>query len=520
MTSSIQTIALSRLRISETGAQAERRKRFDKAAIDELAESIKTIGLLQPIVARQVNGHFEIVAGERRYLAAKVAGIAEISVNVRELTDQQVLEVQLIENLQREGLHELVEAEGYEALMKQHGYTVDDLVAKVGKSRAYIYARLKLTALGPAARQAFFDGKLSASCALLVARIPDPALQRKACGEVINGRYDGPMSYRQAADHIQRTYMLKLGGGGFPTGDASLVPAAGACGACPKRTGNQPELFGDVKGGDVCTDPPCYQAKRQAWAIRQLEEARAQGRTVIEGKQAAKIAPHGAHNLAGGYVGLDEHCYQDDKGRTYRQILGKGAETTLLQVPKRKGDEEALTVIEVVQKSTVAAALKAQGVKSADGSDSYRDNQKARDRKAKRETDYRWALFNALRAEAPATLKRPELELVAIAYADRIDHDSRKRLFKAWGWEPKKSSRHGGQVVDCTAHVKALVDSELAAFLLDCTLVGDLYVNSYSMSSKPERLLAAAKRLKVDAEKIRSECAAAERAKAKPAKKK
>jgi ParB/RepB/Spo0J family partition protein len=184
----VQSIPLASLRVSDTGAQAERRKRFDKAAIAELAESIRTVGLLQPLVVRPRDDGFQIIAGERRFLAAQAAGLDTVLAAVRELTDDQVLEVQLIENLQREGLHELVEAEGYEALMKRHGYTVDDLVAKVGKSRAYVYARLKLLALCKEGRKAFYDGKISASIALLVARIPGDSLQQEALKEITQGR--------------------------------------------------------------------------------------------------------------------------------------------------------------------------------------------------------------------------------------------------------------------------------------------------------------------------------------------
>ena len=329
-------LPLADLQVSETGAQAERRKRFDAKALEELAASLKSVGMLQPIVVRARGDEpgFQIIAGERRYLAAKLAGLGEVPVSVLTLTDEQVLEVQLIENLQREGLHELVEAEGYEALMKQHGYTVDDLVVKVGKSRAYVYARLKLLALGPAARQAFFDGDLNASVALLIARIPNPAEQRKATGEVVEGLYGaGPMSFRQAAEHIHRSYMLKLADAEFPVKDADLVASAGSCSACPKRTGNQPELFADVKSGDVCTDSKCFGAKVVAWRKQQVADARAKGVTVFDGADAKKMAPN--DYTVTGFVKLDDQCWADDKHRTYRQLLGKKPDgLAVIQLPK------------------------------------------------------------------------------------------------------------------------------------------------------------------------------------------
>ena len=123
---------------------------------------------------------FEIVAGERRWRASREAGLDTIPAIVRTLDDSQVLEIQLVENLHREGLHELEEAEGYEILMQQHHYDIEQLVAKVGRSRAYVYARLKLLALDKKSRDAFYAGKLTAATALLLARIPVPALQQEA----------------------------------------------------------------------------------------------------------------------------------------------------------------------------------------------------------------------------------------------------------------------------------------------------------------------------------------------------
>lgn len=142
----ISMLALSELVPSNTHIQELRRARFDQKLITELAESIKGVGVLQAILVRPLpagegskalqklgrNVH-QIVAGERRFLAAKKAGLNEIPATVRELTDEQVLEVQLIENLQREDLHELEEAEGYEELMKLKKISADAVGDMVGR---------------------------------------------------------------------------------------------------------------------------------------------------------------------------------------------------------------------------------------------------------------------------------------------------------------------------------------------------------------------------------------------------
>jgi hypothetical protein len=142
-----------------------------------------------------------------------------------------------------------------------------------------VFARLKLCALCPEARKAFYAGELDASRALLIARIGHHDTQRKALKDVQGGRYQGdePMSYREAHQHILQTYMLQLKKAPFDTKDEQLLAKAGACGPCPKRTGNQADLFGDVKSADVCTDPKCFDDKRQAHFAKAAKELEAKG---------------------------------------------------------------------------------------------------------------------------------------------------------------------------------------------------------------------------------------------------
>lgn len=257
------------------------RKHFDESALAELAKSIKQHGVAQPILVRPLPTTetqidcVEIVAGERRYRASKLAGRETIPAIVRDMTDAEALEIQVIENLQRQDVHPIEEAEGYEQLMKQHGYTADQLAEKVGKSRSYIYGRLKFCALAPATREAFFDGKLSASTALLIARIPSLQLQELATAELTDE--DDPLSYRQACEYLQQRYMLDLSRAPFSQTDAKLVSAAGSCQACPKRTGNQPELYADVKRADICTDPDCFAVKRIAHGQKAIAQAKKKG---------------------------------------------------------------------------------------------------------------------------------------------------------------------------------------------------------------------------------------------------
>lgn len=265
------------------------RKRITEAELQELADSIRLHGLMQPILVRPIEGEddmYELVFGERRFRAAEVAGLEGISCQVRTMTDKEVRIAQHIENLQRKDVHPIEEAEGYELLMREDGYTADQLAEETGKSRSYIYGRLKLCALAPSAREAFYDGKLAASTALLIARIPVESLQEHATEEILNN--GDPLSYRAASEHIQERYMLNLDRARFSIKDAKLVKEVGSCEECPKRTGNQPMIYKDV-GADVCTDPNCFASKSRAHDDKTLAAAKKKGIPVYEGEEAEEV---------------------------------------------------------------------------------------------------------------------------------------------------------------------------------------------------------------------------------------
>lgn len=497
--SGIRALTLEQLQVSTTGSQAERRKHFDKGAMAELTSSIKEIGLLSPIIARPVNGHFEVVAGERRLIAAKAAGLSAITVDVRSLTDEQVLEIQLVENLQREGLHALAEAEGYEQLQK-YGHSAEEIADKVGKSKAYVYGRMKLLALGPAAREAFYRGDLNASTALLLARIPVASIQRDAVGKITKDHYDGaPMSFRDARDYIEREYMLRLADAPFPTGDAELLPKAGTCAACQKRTGNQAELFADVKSADVCTDPVCFKLKREAWTKLQISQAKEAGREVITGAEAKKIAAYGDQSFAQGFTRLDAKCWDDPKRRTYKQILGKEAAPVLVQLPKG-GD-----LVELIQKNDAIKKLKADGVikpsKPGGGSGQVKRRNTVEDTA---EVALQGLLFAAIHARAPKKLTRDVLERLVEHEMDAVCSDLPQMFFTSWGWDADNYN------------YDKLTETELQQLLFEVLLLDEFPFDS---KGKTESLTKVAKSLGVDIKKVRADAAKSTGAAVKPAKK-
>ena len=145
--------------------------------LQELADSIKAAGVLQPAVVRKRDVGFnayELVAGERRWRAARLAGLETLPCVVRDLDDLTVLKIQTIENLQREDIHPLDEADGYARLIQRAGYDVEHLAQEVGRSASYVYQRLKLKDLIPEARKRFIEGAIQAGHAILMARLQPP----------------------------------------------------------------------------------------------------------------------------------------------------------------------------------------------------------------------------------------------------------------------------------------------------------------------------------------------------------
>tara|TARA_R110002072_G_scaffold248256_1_gene407321 strand:- start:627 stop:1481 length:855 start_codon:yes stop_codon:yes gene_type:complete len=171
---------------------AQPRRTFDETALNELAESLKAKGVLQAILVRpdpKDRGKFQIIAGERRWRAAKIAGLKSIPALVREIDELELLEIGIIENVQRADLNPIEEAEAYEALMKRFGRTQDSLAQSVGKSRVHIANTLRLLQLPESARAYVRDGKLSAGHARAALGAPDPeALIRMAAEKGLSVR--------------------------------------------------------------------------------------------------------------------------------------------------------------------------------------------------------------------------------------------------------------------------------------------------------------------------------------------
>jgi ParB/RepB/Spo0J family partition protein len=497
--------------------------RHPEAYIAELAESIRQVGIIQPVTARPWPSSrdkapkgvvYEIVVGEGRFLAAKKAGLVAIPFFWRDLSDEQALLLQLIENLKRNDLSEIQEAKGYQRLMKDHGYTADRVAADIGKSRSHVYGRLKLLDLCPGALAVVQEHKLEATIAVLVARIPDAKLQAQAAKEVACGRYGNsePMSYRAAAEHIQRTFMLKLAEAPFPRADTELVPGAGRCHECPKRTGNARELFDDVKSADVCTDPSCYQAKVSAHIKRQQELAKAEGRKIIKGEDAKKLKPNYYSDIKGGYVDLDKTVHVGGKAKTVRQILGADApKADLLMDPHQKDN-----LIEVVSIDSVRAQLEAKGIAAqvlparAGKSDKEKAEQKAAKLREKIDTTFSERLFDRIRSrviqdiddkdsEAPY-LEIEEERMVAQRLFDLTNYGLQGKVARVW-LSPKDGNTSDYQLVkELQERIETMDRKEIAKLMLDLTLIDEA-----GRTGTPDRMLNIAKNMGLDADALKVE---------------
>jgi ParB family chromosome partitioning protein len=183
------------------------RKEFSPEALRELADSIKEQGIVQPLIVRERDGRLELIAGERRWRAAQLLGLAEVPVIVRQADDRAVLELALIENLQRENLNALEEAQGYTQLIEQFRLTQEEVATKVGKSRAVVANALRLLKLAPSIQGYIREGRLSVGHAKVVLGLVAGALQKLAADRILK---DG-LNVRQTEALVARLQARETG---------------------------------------------------------------------------------------------------------------------------------------------------------------------------------------------------------------------------------------------------------------------------------------------------------------------
>jgi ParB/RepB/Spo0J family partition protein len=506
------------------------RKAFNDADLQELAVNILAEGRVhQPILVRPVNlrpllgeadtfQDYEIVFGHRRFRAAQLANLATIPCMVRAMSDIEAKRAQIAENLQRVDVHPIEEAEGFQALIDD-GADAEDLAVQAGKSKSFVYGRLKLLQACPEVRKACLAGEIGSEVALLVARLRTPKLQEKALQAIKAHNCDiedgGAKSFRRIRDLLNEKFTLKLKDALFDIEDEMLLPEAGHCLRCPKRAGNAPEFsdvaaaadrknpmhpdylhgeantsfgYGTNVGADVCTDPDCFDAKKKAHLKRQAEALAAKGKTVIDGNKARQaVDAHG--NVKGGYVALKD----------VREALKKAnvkADTVAIQDPRSGKVIEAVAVDQVKK-----AGVK---VKEAAARPNYEEDRRKREAEhekaeaaARLETAIRLAVLEQIRNRIRATERSAfDLQLIAPIIFSAV----------SWNAKPLLANLYNAKASeDLAKRVGQFDAANLTLFILDCVLIGDVQAAAYDYKDKPKQLLAVARHYEVDAERIRAE---------------
>jgi ParB/RepB/Spo0J family partition protein len=239
--------------------------------IIELSKSISKHGVMQPILVRPNGkaGKYELIFGHRRLVAGKLAKLDTIPSNIKPVKDEEILEYQVTENLQRKDVHPMDEAVAFKSLIDKRKYSVDEIALRFAKSKEFITQRLKLNDLIPELQKDFKKGTMLLGHAIAFCRLT-PEDQKSAKENI-----KWSNSYRTVADlhnYIDRNIIQNLSAAAFKKDDADLVPAAGACKVCPKRSGFNRSLFSDLDKEDRCFDKACFEMKTAAFIAIKARE--------------------------------------------------------------------------------------------------------------------------------------------------------------------------------------------------------------------------------------------------------
>jgi ParB family chromosome partitioning protein len=492
-----QIVGLGRIAESSTNPRRSFR------GMDELTASVTAHGVLVPILVRPINGHvdsqsrtalairgtdtpdFEIVAGARRFRAAEAAGLADIPVRIRSMTDDEALEIQVVENLQREDVHPMEEALGYQKLLDRPGYSIEAIANKVGRSTSYVYQRLKLLDLIGPAQESFLEEHITAGHAVQIARLSpkDQADALDHCFDNYERDTDGKRmlcGVRELASYISSQIHLDLQKAVFKKDDPDLVRAAGACTSCVKRTGFVPALWPDIAHKDTCTDRHCYEEKLQAHIAHKKARLEKSGpvlqitthyqRTPQEDKSVIPCSQYRE-------VADDDKCDYAQKAIVVSGYHDVGKVKTVCADPNCKKHYK--------QPCRRPAAEIAK--------------EKKRKEAARLEEERRFRILAGIIELCPARLGREDLDLIAAGFVREMQSDDCKDVLARHGWEPKKSS-YGGtdQREGLRAAIAKLGDSGVQAMLIELSLQNEMTVFVYGSEHRSKLLDETAERYGVD----------------------
>jgi ParB/RepB/Spo0J family partition protein len=315
------------------------RKHFDHESLKELAQTITKFGVIEPVILRahpQRPGKYEIICGERRFRASRLAGQTQIRALIGTHSDDDVCEMQMIENDCRKDVTPLERARGYQQNLDR-GKTIAYIADKTGRSTSSIRAAIRLLRMPANLTEAVEQELVPASTAEIVCRLPNEKMRARAARCVLEAvdnpahlsprprstASTEPLSVRQTLKLVEDHFLIELKGAPFDTGDARLDPEAGCCEKCPKRTFNDRETFPTGRG-DLCTDPDCYRTKCDLFTAASEAEAKKRGLKVLPEAIRSKLFPRaGSTGYHPDWIVLDEMCWEGIvAGKTWKTALG------------------------------------------------------------------------------------------------------------------------------------------------------------------------------------------------------
>lgn len=482
------------------------RKTFSEKTLDELARNIEVHGFVTQLVGREKGKRVQLVFGERRWRAAQRAKPTDkwpgktIPVVLRnDLNDEEVRELQLSENLQREDLHPMEAAEAYEEILKHPDYTKEKLAARLGKPIKEIKDTLQLCQLITPFRKMFLAGDIGLEQAKHLCRLT-PQTQ----GKMKAAWNDEVPAAKDLGEIITNKVFLSLANAPFSTTDKTLVPAAGACTDCSKRTGFDRTLFSDLlpeqskRDEDFCLDRPCYRSKTDALIQIKLQPKAGQKPAVPVSTVPRYLTADELKKLPAGLVSLADHFHtltkKDECGHAEPGVIVLG-----------NGVGENITICRTESCKEHGDHYRGQSYKGHGESPEEREIRLKKDRSEKQQKETRRYLLIHVSKKAPAVLGRMELETLSRSTFNRLYNDLQRKFLQMAGWLGDKKS---GESFDdmFSEQIGKLKDPELNQILVMLSLATHMEGNPYG--EKTDLLLDFAKRYKVDVKAIEKEVAA------------
>jgi ParB family chromosome partitioning protein len=486
------------------------RKAFDEKELDELAESIRSKGILSPLLVRRENGHFEIVTGARRYRAAQRAGLREIPVRVATLTDDEALETQIVENLIRTNIHPLEEAQGFRALLdrEQGAYTIEKLAAKTGKNASFIAKRLCLLDLIPSVADAFTAGQIGVEHALLISKLA-PEAQEQALPRCFDGYYAAddrerslvPVSRLQT--WIEHNVYLRLQSVPFSKDDETLVAEAGSCAHCPKRTGFNRLLFSEVRQDfDCCTDASCFNRKLDAHIAQRV----AKMPNLVQISHTYRATDEAPALPRREYVEVVKRKNSKGKDAPPEEKLCNHLTTAIHTDGMQKG-----RLVKICANPDCKIHFENRK-KEEEQRIQWKAEKTAANKKAKQTLAFRHRLFADVLKRVKPQFGTEELRMVAQFVLRSISHDLACRLAKRHGLQNPKDAHDWQMAEKARTLCKKTDAARLAVLIFEAMLISP--AGNATVNKDDDPLADAASLYKIDTKALRNAVAKAEKEKA------